>query len=212
MLKEVCLFKNMPDEALEALSHCCTRHSYPKNAVVCMEGDDTTRLFIIESGKVNVYVSGEDGKQVTLNYMGPGEYFGELSLIDDSPRSASVMTVTDSVFLTIGREQLHDFIRQNPDCALVLLQQLTQRIRDLTHSVKDLALLDVYGRVAQLLKRLANDDNCISNPKLTHQEIANMVGASREMVSRVMKELVAGGYIEQVPGAMIIKKRFPVGW
>lgn len=212
MLENVSLFKNTPSNLIETLEQFCSRRSFPKNTMLFMEGDENHQLFIIESGKVSVFVNGEDGKQVTLNFLGPGDYFGELALIDGKPRSASVMTVADSVFSTISKEDFQRFIRENPDFSMDLMQQLVDRIRDLTSNVKDMALLDVYGRVAQLLTRLADDAGRIENPKLTHQEIANMVGASREMVSRIMKELVIGEYIQQTSSSLVIKKRFPVGW
>jgi CRP/FNR family transcriptional regulator, cyclic AMP receptor protein len=212
MLKNVSLFQNIPDNMLAALSQHTKQCHYPKNTILFMEGDESTRLFVIESGKVNVFVNGDDGKQVILNILGPGEYFGELSLLDGRPRSASVITLTACVFTTICRDRLQAFIQENPDFAMDIITQLVNRIRDLTHNVKDMALLDVYGRVAQLLRRLADESNKIENPKLTHQEIANMVGASREMVSRIMKELLAGEYIERSCNGLVIKKRFPVNW
>ena len=212
MLEKVDLFENIEPHLLEALEQYSLRRHYPKNTMLFMEGDENTQLFIIEMGKVSVFVNGNDGRQVTLNFLGPGCYFGELSLIDGAARSASVMTVTDSSFVTISKDNFRRFILENPDFAMSMMQKLVRRIRDLTNSVKDLALLDVYGRVSQLLLRLGGDAGCIDSPKLTHQEIANMVGASREMVSRIMKELVMGGYIEQTSTALLIKKRFPDGW
>ena len=212
MLENVKLFQDTPKHITDALAAFSVRRSYPKNTILFMEGDENSQLFIIEAGKVRVFVNGEDGKQVTLNFMGDGEYFGELALIDGKPRSASVMTVTDSVFVTVGRKDFQQFIAQHPEYALDMMQQLVSRIRILTDSVKDMALLDVYGRVSQLLRRLADDDHRVSNPKPTHQEIANMVGASREMVSRIMKELVIGGYVEQQPDALVICRQLPAGW
>ncbi|TQV78692.1 Crp/Fnr family transcriptional regulator [Exilibacterium tricleocarpae] len=212
MLENVKLFQDTPKHITDALAAFSVRRSYPKNTILFMEGDENSQLFIIESGKIRVFVNGEDGKQVTLNFMGEGEYFGELALIDGNPRSASVMTVTDSVFVTVSRKDFQQFIAQHPEYALDMMRQLVSRIRGLTDSVKDMALLDVYGRVSQLLRRLADTDDRVCNPKPTHQEIANMVGASREMVSRIMKELVIGGYIEQQPDALVICKQLPAGW
>ena len=212
MLQNVHLFQNAPEHLIEALSQLSVRHSYPKNTMLFMEGDESSQLFIIESGKVKVFVTSEDGKQVILNFMGPGEYFGELALIDGKPRSASVMTVADTSVVTVSRKKFQQFLAENPTYALEMMEQLVFRIRDLTDSVKDMALLDVYGRVSQLLVRLADTDGRITSPKLTHQEIANMVGASREMVSRIMKELAIGEYIEQLPDAITIRKKLPLGW
>ncbi len=212
MLENVRLFQDTPKHITDALATLSVRRSYPKNTILFMEGDENNQLFIIESGKIRVFVNGEDGKQVTLNFMGEGEYFGELALIDGNPRSASVMTVSDSVFVTVSRKNFQQFIASHPEYALDMMQQLVRRIRTLTESVKDMALLDVYGRVSQLLRRLADEDDRVTNPKPTHQEIANMVGASREMVSRIMKELVIGGYVEQLPDALVLRKQLPAGW
>lgn len=212
MLQNVSLFKNAPEHLVEALTQLSVRHTYPKNTILFMEGDDSNQLFIIETGKVKVFVTSEDGKQVILNFMGPGEYFGELALIDGQPRSASVMTVADTSVVTVSRKKFQQFIAEHPDYALEMMEQLVHRIRDLTDSVKDMALLDVYGRVSQLLIRLADESGKITSPKLTHQEIANMVGASREMVSRIMKELAVGEYIDQQSDAIVICKKLPLGW
>ncbi len=212
MFENVSLFTNVPAELVEALGEYSKRRHYPKDSILFMEGDDSNHLYILESGRVRVFVSGEDGKQFVLNYLVAGDYFGELALIDGKPRSASVMTVADSVIVTISRDDFRRFITDNPDVALALMCQLVTRIRTLTDSARDLALLDVYGRVTRQLQQLSDDSGQISNPKLTHQEIANMVGASREMVSRIMKELVVGGYIEQLPGKLAIKKPLPAGW
>lgn len=212
MLQNVPLFQNAPEHLIQALGELSVRHTYPKNTMLFMEGDESNQLFIIERGKVKVFVTSADGKQVILNFMGPGEYFGELALIDGKPRSASVVTVSDTSVVTVARKKFQQFLSEHPEHTLEMMTQLVFRIRDLTDSVKDMALLDVYGRVSQLLIRLSDDDGRIKSPKLTHQEIANMVGASREMVSRIMKELAIGEYIEQLPDAIVICKKLPLGW
>ena len=176
-----------------------------------MEGDDNSQLFVIKSGLICIHTDDNEGRQLVLNYMGPGEYFGELSLLDAKPRSASASTVEDSSLLTISRDHFRNFMREYPELYEVLMGELVDRMRSLTGNVKDMALLDVYGRVAHTLERLCNPSVEVS-PKLTHQDIANMVGASREMVSRVMKELVVGGYIELQPKQVHILKTFPKSW
>jgi len=212
MLENVSIFANVPEKQLQELEKISVVRNYPKNTILFMEGDENNQLFIIQSGKVSVYVNGDDGKQVILNFMSDGEYFGELSLLDRKPRSASVMTVTDCRFMTISRANFQQFLEDNPVFSLNIMEGLVSKVRELTGNVKNLALLDVYGRVADVLTRLSDGDNCIANPKMTHQDIANMVGASREMVSRIMKELIVGGYIEQSSNAIQIKKEFPKGW
>ena len=212
MLENVSLFAKIPADQIAELEGLCVARRYAKNTVLFMEGDENNQLFVIRSGKVNVYVQGEEGKQLILNYMSEGEYFGELSLIDSQPRSASIMTVTDCEFLTMTRDRFQEFISRSPQLCMSLMEELTNRIRKLTLSVKDLALLDVYGRVAHTLERMTDEENRIKDPKPTHQDIANMVGSSREMVSRIMKELIIGEYIEQSGEAIRICRPLPKGW
>lgn len=211
MLEKINLFSQIPSECLTQLEQVSTLRKYPKNTILFMEGDDNGQLFIIQSGQVCVYTDDNEGRQLVLGYLGPGEYFGELSLIDSKPRSASVSAVEDCTMLCISRENFRGFMRDHSQLYEPMLIALVSRIRSLTENVKDMALLDVYGRVAHTLERLCGDD-VEKSPKLTHQDIANMVGASREMVSRVMKELVVGGYIEVQQKHIRILKNFPKNW
>lgn len=211
MLERIRLFANIPFECLLKLEKTSSLRKYPKNTILFMEGDDNAHLYIIKTGLVCIHTDDNEGRQLVLNYMGPGEYFGELSLLDGKPRSASASTVEDSAILSISRENFRAFMREYPELYEVLMVELTDRIRALTENVKDMALLDVYGRVAHTLERLCGPGVEVS-PKLTHQDIANMVGASREMVSRVMKELVVGGYIEIEQKQIRILKSFPKNW
>ena len=211
MLEKINLFSKISAECLAQLEQVSTLRKYPKNSILFMEGDDTGQLYIVQSGLVCVYTDDDDGRQLVLNYMSEGDYFGELSLLDKQPRSASARVTEDSQLLTISRDAFRSFLRDNPCLYDALIVELVSRIRDLTSNVKDMALLDVYGRVAHTLERLCQDTSD-SAPKLTHQSIANMVGASREMVSRVMKELVIGGYIEMECKKIRILKSFPKNW
>lgn len=212
MLEHVNLFANVPEDALQTLEKLSLIRKYPKNMILFMEGDESTHLYIIKKGKVSVSVADDEGRQVILNYMGDGEYFGELSLVDGHPRSATITTVTSCEFIVISRNSFLDLLKTNPDFALLITTALAQKVRDLTESVKDLALLDVYGRVSNVLDKLSDDSGRIENPKVTHQDIANMVGSSREMVSRIMKQLIIGEYIEQCSQYIQIKRALPPGW
>ena len=212
MLSNISLFSSMSPEHLQVLEQFSTTRHYPKGVMLIMEGSENNQLFIIRSGKVSVFVNDEEGKQANLNYMGVGEHFGELSLLDGNPGSASVMTVTECELTTLSRNSFHEFLIDEPELSIRLIEELVGRIRALTDNVKNLALFDVYGRVIKTLMRLSNTEKCIENPKPTHQDIANMVGSSREMVSRIMKELVTGGYIEQGTNYINIKKPFPKHW
>jgi CRP/FNR family transcriptional regulator, cyclic AMP receptor protein len=207
-----------PDELLDVIDlrdfaqHAVTR-TFPKNTVVVSEGDRTDSLYIIVSGRVKIYVSEETGKEIVLNESGPGEYFGEM-VLDEGPRSASVMTLEPTKFLVVPKEDFRDFVVKSPEFALHLILKLIKRVRTLTNDVKSLALLDVYGRVARMLLDLAVDREgvLVVENKPTQQEMANRVGASREMVSRILGDLVAGGYIEVEKDRITIAKALPRAW
>ncbi len=212
MLENVDLFANVSEDELKTLEKISLVRKYPKNMILFMEGDESTHLYIIKQGKVSVSVADDEGRQVILNYMKEGEYFGELSIIDGHPRSATITTVTSCEFIVISRSSFQELLKTSPDFALLIMTALSRRVRDLTESVKDLALLDVYGRVSNVLDKLSDDSGRIENPKVTHQDIANMVGSSREMVSRIMKQLIIGEYIEQCSQYIQIKRALPRGW
>jgi CRP/FNR family cyclic AMP-dependent transcriptional regulator len=187
--------------------------TYPKNTVFITEGDSSDSLFVILTGRVKVFISDSEGHEMILDTQGPGEYVGEMAL-DGKPRSASVMTLEPSTFAVIGREPVREHIRQNPDFALDMISRIIDRARIATSSVKDLALLDVYGRVARLLLNMAVErDGKLTIPeKLTQQEIAERVGASRDMVSRIFRDLTAGGYISVENRFITINKKPPARW
>ena len=187
--------------------------TYPKNTVFITEGDSSDSVFVILTGRVKVFISDSEGHEMILDTQGPGEYVGEMAL-DGKPRSASVMTLEPSTFSVVGREPVREAIRQNPDFALDMISRIIDRARIATSSVKDLALLDVYGRVARLLLNMAVEQNGkLTIPeKLTQQEIAERVGASRDMVSRIFRDLTAGGYITVENRFNTITKTPPARW
>jgi CRP/FNR family cyclic AMP-dependent transcriptional regulator len=214
MLENVPLFANLAAADLESLTARAVTKTYPKNAILMSEGDETDCMYVLQQGKVKVYVSDEEGKELMLNIHGPGDYFGEIALLDDSPRSASVMTLEPCKLLVITKRDFEEYIMNNPQVAMRLLRDLTQRLRLLTDNMKSLALMDVYGRVARTLLNMAteNDGKLVIGQKLTQQDIANMVGASREMVSRIMKDLATGGYITVARSGITINERLPANW
>lgn len=150
---------------------------------------------------------------MVLSTQGPGEYFGEMTL-DEGPRSASIMTLEPSRFLVVQKNDLRDFVMKNPAFALSLIEKLIHRARSLTANVKGLALMDVYGRVARLLLELAEDEGGkLTIPqRLTQQEIASRIGASREMVSRILKDLSSGGYLTQSRTGIVLHRKPPAHW
>ncbi len=212
MLKNIDLFSELSDSAATALLACAKQHKYSKNSVIVTEGDTHSNFYIVVSGSLKVFVNGDDGKQVVLNTLAPGDHFGELSLIDGAPRSASVMTTAPTVLQIISQQDFHRFLQNESGAALAVMKGMAQRVRSLTSSVRDMALLDVYGRVAGLLQQTAVAEADCVVLKMTHQEIADRVGASREMVSRIMRELAVGGYIEQTTGSIVLRKPLPRGW
>jgi CRP/FNR family cyclic AMP-dependent transcriptional regulator len=212
-LKAVSLFSTLSVQEIAALAEGAAVRTYARNTLVMTEGERSDSLYVILSGRVKVYVSDEHGKDLVLNVQGPGEYFGELAL-DEGPRSASVMTLEPSKLAVIANDVLRGFLTSHPEAAVQLVRGLIGRVRRATESLKDLAQLDVYGRVAKLLLELAreSDGKLVIDQKLTHQDIADRVSASREMVSRILKDLTSGGYLANEGGRIVIQRRPPRAW
>ena len=204
---------SLTEHHLRALAQCGVLRTFRKNTVVVSEGDATDSLYIILSGKVKVYVADESGKEMVLTTQGQGSYFGEM-VLDGGPRSASVMTLEPSTFSVVSQSEFKKFLTENPQVAVHIIEKLIARTRALTDNVKSLALLDVYGRIARLLLELAQeqDGKLVIHEKLTQQDIANRVGASREMVSRILNDLSRGGYIEIADKTITINKKPPARW
>jgi CRP/FNR family cyclic AMP-dependent transcriptional regulator len=200
-------------ETLRAIAATGVVRSYPKNAILINEGDVGDSLYIVLSGRVKVYASNRAGREIVIAFHGPGEYVGEMSL-DGSPRSASVLTLEPTTCAIVTRASFREFILAYPEFALHLIERLIQRVRLTTENVKSLALSDVYGRLVKLLLALAveRDGKLVVPEKLTQQDIAERVGASRDMISRLLKDLVAGGYLDVHDRTISILKKPPPGW
>jgi CRP/FNR family cyclic AMP-dependent transcriptional regulator len=214
MLNKHYVFSELAPQETERLTQHSTTRTYHANTILISEGDTTDSLYVVLEGKVKVFASDHQGKEVILNILGPGEYFGELALLDDQPRSASVKTMVQTKLMVITKNDFKKSLAGDPEMAYKLIKVLIGRVRALTSNVKSLALLDVYGRVARNLLDLAEnvDDEMVIVQKLTHQDIADMVGASREMVSRILKDLVSGGYITIKNKRYTINEKLPPGW
>jgi CRP/FNR family cyclic AMP-dependent transcriptional regulator len=185
----------LPEAHTRAIAELGARRAVARGAIVIHEGERGDSFFVILEGKVRVYLADEGGKEILLNQHGPGEHFGEM-MLDGGPRSATVVAAERCVFSVVSREQLREYLARHPDCAHALILLLMARVRGLTNTVGNLALLDVYGRVAKLLWTMSRVvDGVRQVDYMTQQEVASRVGASREMVSRILKDLVAGGYI-----------------
>jgi CRP/FNR family cyclic AMP-dependent transcriptional regulator len=203
----------LPEGTLRAIAATGVIRSYPRHSVLINEGDQGDSLYIILAGRVKVFASNAAGREVVIDFHGPGEYVGEMSLAG-APRSASVVTVEPATCAVVTRAQFREFMLAHPDFTLHLVEKLIHRARLATENVKSLALSDVYGRLVRLLVTLARDvDGKLVVPeRMTQQEIADRIGASRDMVSKLMKDLVAGGYLAVADRTITILKRPPPGW
>jgi CRP/FNR family cyclic AMP-dependent transcriptional regulator len=207
VLKAVPLFSGCQEEQLRILAPMVTRRSVPRGTLVLNAGDQTDSLYIVLSGRLKVLMSDSDGKEVILSILGPGEFFGEMGLIDDSPRSASVLAIEPCELLSISKRDFKTCLAQNFEMAMAVMKGLVRRLREADRKIGSLALLDVYGRVARLLLDMSEsvDGQKIVTKRLPKQDIAKMIGASREMVSRVMKDLQMGGYIEMRGSNIVLR-------
>ena len=195
-LATVALFNGLDRIELERFAEVTREKSYPKGSVILFEDDPGDSLFVVREGRVKVVLIGEDGREVILGVLGIGEYFGELSLIDDRPRSAHVIAMEDSNLLVLRREDFRRRVESSPNVAWALLTELSRRLRRADDKIGGLVLLDVPGRIARLLLDLAEESGTNAIEKsLTHQTIAQMIGASRETVSRAMKDFQDAGWI-----------------
>ncbi len=192
------LFSDLSPEDISLMASYGQTRSYPRNSIIMNKGDESDCLYVVQKGRVKVYISDEHGSEIILRYEEAGEYFGELSLIDEEPRSASVATIEESRLTYISRKKFEKCLHKNPQIAVKLIRSMSRRIRTLTEELADCALKTVYQRVRIKLTKLAVEQNGkqVILQRLTHQEIAGMVGSGREMVSRIVKKLQDGGYIE----------------
>jgi CRP/FNR family transcriptional regulator, cyclic AMP receptor protein len=195
-LATVPLFSGLQRDEVQRFADLTRERSYPKGSVILFQDDPGDSLFVLRAGRVKVVLIGEDGREVILGVLEPGAHFGELALIDDQPRSAHVIAMEDAQLLILRREDFRRRVEANPSVAWALLTELSRRLRRADVKIGGLVLLDVPGRIARLLLDLADEagSNFIEKP-LTHQTIAQMIGASRETVSRAMKEFQDAGLI-----------------
>ena len=206
-------FAPLADQTLRRIAESGVVRAFPRNTVLINEGDVGDSLYVILAGRVKVYSSNESGREFVIDFHGPGEYVGEMSL-DGAPRSASVMTVEPTTCAVVNRAQFRDFVLAHPDFAMHLIERLIHRVRVTTGNLKSLALSDVYGRLVRLLNALVQDveGKQVVPERLTQQEIADRVGASRDMIGKLMKDLIAGGYLAIEDRTITILKKLPTGW
>jgi len=200
-LRKVPLFDCLGDHELEALSEVTYSRTFDKGQLIILAEEPGDTLFIVRRGQVKVSLTHASGKEFILSLLGEGEFFGELALLDERPRSASVVAIEETELFMLKRADFLQLIAKVPAIAVALLEELAARLRRTDEQVGGLALLDVHNRVARTLLRLAADrgrecdDGLIIQQRLTHQQLANMAGTTRETVTRVLKQLERDGYI-----------------
>lgn len=198
VMRNIPLFSGLGDEELGVLLRYAVRKTVPRNTLLFEQGAPGDALYVINRGKVKVVLSDADGKEVILSVLGPGDFFGEMALIDDEPRSAGVVTMEASEFYIISKSDFRTCVAKQPELATNLMRHLSRRLRIADQKIGSLALMDVYGRVAGTLLQLAETegDKRVLTGRYTQKDIASMVGASREMVSRIFRDLTEAGFIE----------------
>jgi CRP/FNR family cyclic AMP-dependent transcriptional regulator len=208
------IFGTIDEQRAKTLFGDYQRRVYPKQSYVINEGDKSDYFYIVVSGKVKIVMTDDEGREVILAIIGPGEHFGELALIDQLPRSASAVTMEESTLLLVTRDRFRERLLNDPLLAEQFMVSLTQRLRAADRKIEGLALRDVYSRISRTLWELATeqDGKMVLPQKLTHQDLANMVGASREMVTRILRDLVTGGYISVENREITLLKKLPPAW
>jgi CRP-like cAMP-binding protein len=201
MLRTVPIFSELSDAEIGALARLTTRRRYEKDAVIFFENAPGDSLFVIVEGRVRVTILGDDGREIILSLLGPGDFFGELALIDNEPRSATTIAAQDSELLCLSRSDFEAAVREHSSITKGLLNVVVARLRHANHQISTLALLDVYGRVARVLLEMAREegkrlkDGQISFRRPTHQEIASRIGTTRETVTRMLRDLQRQGLV-----------------
>lgn len=213
-LRKIHFLANVPDDALNSLAMRAKAGKFAKHTLIISEGDDSNSLYVILTGKVRVFTRDEKSKEVTLMIQEAGSYFGELALLGNEPRSASVETLDKTVCSIISKHDFIHWLTINPEVMICLLHDLSEKIIHLTEKVKQMALSNVYERTTRVLLDMScKDGDCfIVRNRPTQQELATMVGASREMINKIMKELTKGGYINVEGRSLIIKNKLPNSW
>ncbi len=213
ILQSANLFQDLSENDLDKLAHHTIQRTFKRNAIIISRGDSGNSLYLILAGKVRVYLDDEKGNQVTIAEYGPGECFGELALFSGAERAANVITTEDSRCAVLSRQAFMDFMREYPEVSLRVISSLVERIQAMTEEINILALFDVYGRIRHTLMKLSREqDGKQVTDKITHQEIANRIGSSREMVSRILRDLKHGGYISIAGKQITLERDLPTGW
>jgi CRP/FNR family cyclic AMP-dependent transcriptional regulator len=208
MIERIALFSNLSEKEITELEALGQERTVAKNSIVINEGDDTDCLYIVLKGKAHALRSDESGRQFIVNRFGPFDYFGEMSFFDRNSRCATVITREKCILMVLPRKAFFEFAARHPEIYKNLIKALLDKLRKATQQIEELAFLDVYGRLARFLIENQNAEGVIEE-KLTQQELADMVGSSRETVNRIFNDLVGGGFIVKEKGWIVVKKKLP---
>ena len=207
LLRNVPLFAMLPEDELAVLTTVVGRKSFARGATIIAAGDVTDSLYVVISGRLKVVIGDKTGREIILTMLGPGEYFGEMVPIVDSTRSAGVIALEPGELLVLSKHEFRKCLSDNFEMAMTMLRCSIQRLREADRKIGRLALMDVYERVAALLLDMSEtiDGQHVITRKIVKTEMASMIGASREMVTRVMKDLQTGGFIELRGNSMYLR-------
>jgi CRP-like cAMP-binding protein len=214
VLRTVPIFSELSDEDITSLAKLALRKRYPKDTVVFFENEEGDFFFTITEGRIKVTILGDDGREVILSVLGPGDFFGEMALLDNEPRSATAIAVEESELLSLHRNDFQTVLNDNKSITSALIRVLSARLRRANHQISTLALLDVYGRVARVIVDMAREegkrlrDGRIAFRRATHQEIANRIGTTRETVTRMLKDLERQGLIHVEGKEIVVQPDF----
>jgi len=207
------LFSVLPDDTLNRLAQKAIPRTVRKNAVIVSKGDTNTSFYILLSGKARVYIDDDSGKEAVLNILQPGDCFGELALLGGIPRSANVIASQQSRLLMLHPETFQETLLTHPEAAMKIIKHLALRVAELSEEVGSLALLDVYGRLVRLIdKESVERDGQRVMERLTHQDLASRIGASRETVTRILRDLSKGDYLHIHGEEIVINRPLPRRW
>lgn len=214
LLKNIPIFTDLDEAAIEAVLSRSRTLTFRKNTVLMSEGETGECMYVIQSGSVKIFVSDENGNELILFFEGPGSYIGEISLLDDAPRTASAVSLEKTQVLAISKASFIECVQLNPEIAFRIIRSMTHRLRRSTDNIRGLALKNVYQRLALKLIEFSVelDDIRVLERKYSHQELANMIGASREMVGKILAELTKGGYVELEGTRLKIMRSLPHDW
>jgi CRP/FNR family cyclic AMP-dependent transcriptional regulator len=207
-LRTLPMFETLSNERLTKIAGFASMRHVTRHTSVLQAGDRTDNIYLILNGELKVQISDEEGREVILSMLGPGEMFGEMGVIDDHPRSATVISTEPCDLVVIAKEDFKSCLAENFEVSLYIIFSLVKRLREADRKIESLALVDVYGRVARLLLEMAETQNGrkVVTRRITRQDIAKTIGASREMVSRVMRDLQLQGLIEESAGCIWLQK------